>query len=101
MKRNFDLAEILKSIEVIVSGNKYEVYDKNKTDTNHNKFTIKKPETPINPETEKIIIAAEKTLKKNDSKNKIDKIKLNPLVLNSVISLDLAEPLILKKEFIE
>ena len=90
MNRNFNIAEILKSVDVIVSDNRYEGYDKNINMSG-------------NPKTEKIIIDAEESLKNKDSENYSDKIEQSPLILNTVTSsnLNLSEPLILEKEFKE
>jgi hypothetical protein len=90
MKNNFNLAEILKSVDAIVGDNKRKTPDE----------II---DILVNPITEKIIIDAEESLKKKYLENNIDKIDQSPLVLNSIPSsnLNLLEPLILKEEFSE
>ena len=103
MRNNFNIAEILKSVDVIVSDNRYEAYDKNKIINRYKRFANKNINMSDNPKTEKIIIDAEESLKNKDSENNSEKIERSPLILNTVTSsnLDLSEPLILEKEFIE
>ena len=102
MKRSFNIAEILESVDVIVSDNIFKAYDKNKIINGYKKFNNKNIDMSDNKETEKIIVDAEESLKDKalENKNKIDQ---NPLILNTVASpnLDLLEPLILEKEFLE
>ena len=102
MNRNFNIAEILESVDVLTADNIYKAYDKNKIIYRYKKFN-KKTDMSDNPKTEKIIIDAEQSLEKKDSKKNTHKSEQNPLILNTVASsnLDLSEPLILKEEFIE
>jgi len=103
MNRNFNIAEILESVDVLTADNIYKAYDKNKIIYRYKKFNNKKIDMSDNPKTEKIIIDAEQSLEKKDSKNNTHKGEQSPLILNTVTSsnLDLSEPLILKEEFIE
>tara|TARA_Y100000741_G_scaffold356872_1_gene334048 strand:+ start:650 stop:886 length:237 start_codon:yes stop_codon:yes gene_type:complete len=77
MKSNFNVDEILKSIDDIVDNNKYKNPDK----------II---DISVNPITEKIIIDAEESLSSSSNLN-----LLKPLILKE----ELSEPLILKKEY--
>jgi hypothetical protein len=103
MNRNYNIAEILESVDVLTADNIYKVYDKNKIIYRYKKFNNKNIDMSDNPKTEKIIIDAEQSLKNKDMKYNTDKSKQSPLILNTVASsnLDLSEPLILEKEFIE
>ena len=76
MKSNFNVDEILKSIDDIVDDNKH-------------KNPEKIIDISVNPITEKIIIDAEETLSSSSNFN-----LLKPLILKEEFS----EPLILKKE---
>jgi len=76
MKSNFDIDEILKSIDDIVDDNKHKNPDKI-------------VDILVNPTTEKIIIDAEESLSSSSNFN-----LLKPLILKEEFS----EPLILKKE---
>jgi len=97
MKKNFNIAEILTSVDVIITDNK------NKTTNKHKIFYKKNMDMSDNPITEKIIIDAEKYLKNRALKNNNDKIEQNPPTLNTSTSshIDLSKRLILNKEYIE
>ena len=123
MKTNFNVAEILKSVDVIVADNKYEAYNKNKIINKYKRFGNRNIDMSDNPESEKIIFDAEKSLEQKAERDLIQKenlelarkreirnlennsdiIKPNPLVLNTTTSFnaDLSKPLILEKEYIE
>jgi len=123
MKRNFNVAEILKSVDVIVTDNKYEAYDKNKIINRYKRFANKNIDMSDNPKTEKIIFDAETSIQQKAERdlikeenlelarkrelrnleNNSDIIEPSPLVLNTATSSnsDLSKPLILEKEYIE
>ena len=61
MNRNFNIAEILESVDVLTADNIYKAYDKNKIIYRYKKFN-KKIDMSDNPKTEKIIIDAEQSL---------------------------------------
>ena len=92
MTKNFNISEILKSVDIIVSNNK----DKDKA---YNKNI----DMSDNPTAEKIIVAAEQSLKNEDLENERDNKKQNHSNINitTTSSLNLLEPLLLEKEFIE
>ena len=102
MNRNFNIAEILKSVDVIVTDNKFKNYGENKITNGYKIFTSNNIDMSDNPKTEKIIIDAEKSLKNKDLEHNNEKIEEKPLILNTLASsnLNLSEPLVLKKEFI-
>ena len=77
MKRNFNIDEILTSVDVIVTNNKNKPHNKNKVISRYKRFDNKNIGISDNLVTEKIIIDAEKSLKNNSNK-----IKQKPLILN-------------------
>ena len=103
MKRDFNMTEILESIDILVDGNLDKANDKNKIISNYKEFTNTNIDMSVNPKTEKIIIDAEKSLKNRVSETNNKKTKQSTLILNGKPSsnLDLSEPLILEKYFIE
>ena len=103
MKRDFNMTEILESIDILVDGNLNKANDKNKIISNYKEFTNTNIDMSVNPKTEKIIIDAEKSLKNRVSETNNKKTKQSTLILNGKPSsnLDLSEPLILEKYFIE
>ena len=103
MKRDFNMTEILESIDILVDGNLDKANDKNKIISNYKEFTNTNIDMSVNSKTEKIIIDAEKSLKYRVSETNNKKTKRSTLILNGKPSsnLDLSEPLILEKYFIE
>jgi len=103
MKRDFNMTEILESIDILVDGNLDKANDKNKIISNYKEFTNTNIDMSVNPKTEKIIIDAEKSLKNRVSETNNKKTKQSTLILNDKPSsnLDLSKPLILEKYFIE
>ena len=103
MKRDFNITEILESVDILVDGNLDKANDKNKIISNYKEFTNTNIDVSVNPKTEKIIIDAEKSLKYRVAETNNKKTKQSALILNGKRSsnLDLSEPLILEKYFIE
>ena len=103
MKRDFNMTEILESIDILVDGNLDKANDKNKIISNYKEFTNTNIDMSVNPKTEKIIIDAEKSLKYRVAETNNKKTKQSTLILNGkpYSNLDLSEPLILEKYFIE
>lgn len=103
MKRDFNITEILESVDILVDSNLDKANDKNKIISNYKEFTNTNIDVSVNPKTEKIIIDAEKSLKYRVAETNNKKTKQSALILNGKRSsnLDLSEPLILEKYFIE
>ena len=103
MTRNFNITEILESIDILVDDNLDKNNNKNKIISNYKELTNTDIDMAVNPKTEKIIIDAEKSLKYKVSETNYNKAKQSALILNSKPSanLDLLEPLVLEKYFVE
>ena len=103
MKKNFNITEILTSVDVIIADNKHKPHGNNKTINKHKIFDKKNMDMSDNPITEKIITDGEKYLKNKALKNNDDKIEQNNPTLNISTSsnIDLSKRLILNKEYIE
>ncbi len=97
MNKNFKVAEILKSVDSIVSDNNYIAYDKKKIFNRYTRFTNQKINMSNLPETEKIIIEAEKSLK---NPNEVLVLK-NEYVEKLVLKNEYVEKLVLKDEQVE
>ena len=97
MNRNFKVAEILKSVDSIVSDNNYIAYDKKTIFNRYTRFTNQKINMSNLPETEKIIIQAEKSLK---NPNEVLVLK-NEYVEKLVLKNEYVEKLVLKDELVE
>ena len=75
MRRNFNIAQILESVDIMISDNVHKAHDKNKISNRHKRFINKNISMPINPKTEKIITDAEKSIQQSDFKtDSIEKI---------------------------
>ncbi len=75
MRRNFNIAQILESVDIMISDNIHKTRDKNKISNRHKRFINKNISMPINPKTEKIITDAEKSIDQSDFKtDSIEKI---------------------------
>ncbi len=87
MKRNFKVSEILKSVDSIVSDNSYTAYENKKIIDRYKKFLNKNIDMTKNPDNEKIISDAEKSLidKKSETitNDLIDQKNENVLVLKN------------------
>jgi len=112
MKRNFKVSEILESVDSIVSDNNYTAYDNKKIIDRYKKFLEKNIDMAKNPDNEKIIFDAEKSLidKKSDTitNDPINQKNENVLVLKNEIKNErIGEEnnskniLVLKDEFID
>jgi hypothetical protein len=103
MKRNFNISEILTSVDVIVATNKNKSNNKNKINDEYKELDKTIIDMSDNPITEKIIMDAERYLKNKILENSSDKIKQKPLALNTLISsnIDLSKRLILNEEYAE
>ena len=97
MNRNFKVAEILKSVDSIVSDNNYIAYDKKTIFNRYTRFTNQKINMSNLPETEKIIIQAEKSLK---NPNEVLVLK-NEYVEKLVLKNEYVEKLVLKDALVE
>jgi hypothetical protein len=109
INKSTNIAEILESIDSIVSNGEYDNYSKRKIINKRKEFSKKKIDMKFNRDAEKIIIEAEKA---HDDK-KIGKKPLEPLILNNTkdevasnvdrnaLSLNFEKPLILLNEFKE
>ena len=107
--KSTNIAEILESVDSIVSNKKYYNYGKRKIFNKNSQFDNKAIDMKFNRDAEKIIIEAEKA---HDDK-KIGKKPLEPLILNNTkdevasnvdrnaLSLNFEKPLILLNEFKE
>ena len=90
INKSTNIAEILESIDSIVSNGEYDNYGKRKIINKHKEFSKKKIDMKFNRDAEKIIIEAEKA---HD-----DKKSLEPLILNNQKKDEVFEkPLILNK----
>jgi len=90
INKSTNIAEILESIDSIVSNDEYDNYGKRKIINKHKKFFKKKIDMKFNRDAEKIIIEAEKA--------QDDKKSVEPLILNNQKKDDVFEkPLILNK----
>ena len=69
MSRKFNVAEILESVDSIVSDNSYPTHDNKKIIDRYKKFLNNNTDMTKNPENEKIISDAEKSIinKKSDA----------------------------------
>jgi len=100
MRRNFKVSEILESVDSIVSDNDYATHDNKKIITRYKKFLKKNIDMTKNPDNEKIIFDAEKSL--------IDQKNENVLVLTNEIKYEetsegenLKNILVLKDEMVD
>ena len=101
MNKNFNVAEILKSVDSIVADNNYIAYDKKQIFNRYKRFTNKKINMSDIPETEKIIIEAEKSLKNKKLNNlREDSLKNKPKDI-LVLKNEYVEKLVLKDEYVE
>ena len=75
MGKNFNIGQILESVDVIVTGNSYTKQNKNKIINRYKSFINKKINMADNPETEKII---------NDAENSLDKKEDQGIEINSI-----------------
>ena len=101
MNRNFNIVEILGSVDSIVSDNRHTKYNKKRIIDRYRKFTDKKIEMKFFKDTEKIILAAEKSLKDNKVIKPDNKIILENLLEEDTPSSNPEMPLILNNEYIE
>jgi len=101
MNRNFNIVEILGSVDSIVSDSKHTKYNKKRIIDRYRKFTDKKIEMKFFKNTEKIILAAEKSLKDNKAIKPDNKIILENVFKEYAPSSNHEMPLILNNEYIE
>ena len=101
MNRNFNIVEILGSVDSIVSDSKHTKYNKKRIIDRYRKFTDKKIEMKFFKNTEKIILAAEKSLKDNKAIKPDNKIILENVFKEDAPSSNHEMPLILNNEYIE
>ena len=78
--KDFNISEILESVDFIVKAKDNKNYNNRKTIDKHKKFSNQKVDTPLNRDVEKIIIDAEKA----DDSKKIDNNFSEPLILNNL-----------------
>ena len=109
INKSTNIAEILESVDSIVSNDEYYNYGERKINNKNKKFANKKIDMKFNRDAEKIIIEAEKV---HDDKKVVTK-PLEPLVLKNTkdevvsnvdrkaLSLNFEKPLILLNEFKE
>ena len=90
-KRRFNIAEILESVDSIVTTKKYNNYNKKKIIDKYRQFSNKKIDMIFNRDTEKIII---------DAENSQDNKKNNNISIESTFE-NYKKTLILDNEFIE
>ena len=100
MSRKFNVAEILESVDSIVSDNSYPTHDNKKIIDRYKKFLNNNTDMTKNPENEKIISDAEKSIinKKSDASEMGFE---NILVLKDELREDSEDVLVLKNEFID
>jgi hypothetical protein len=101
MNRNFNIVEILESVDSIVSDNRHTKYNKKRIIDRYRKFTDKKIDMKFFKDTEKIILAAEKSLKDNKANKPDNKIILENVVKEDSQGSNYEKPLILNNEYIE
>ena len=100
MSRKFNVAEILESVDSIVSDNSYPIHNDKKIIDRYKKFLSNNTDMTKNPENEKIIADAEKSIinKKSDASEIGFE---NILLLKNELKEDSENVLVLKNEFID
>ena len=104
MEKNFNITEILESVDSIISkvhNQSHKNYDKKEIINNYKFFTKKYKSKINNPETEKIINDAEKSLEENNSFEIKEKDTLVLKETSETLDKKLSSILILSNEHIE